>query len=197
MNLVAPDDDGMRRAVEALRAGEVVAHPTETVYGLAVNPFSPEALERLWETKGRDAGNPVLLIVSGVEQLHSVVREVSTRAHECIECFWPGPLTLLLPKAAHVPETLTAGRAKVAVRCPGHVVARRLCHDAGMALTSTSANRSGQPPATRPSDIVLEGVSLCIDAGPLAPSAPSTVYDPDEDRIVREGAVPADVLRTR
>ena len=186
MIIVEPNYVGFLAAVAALRRDEIVAYPTETVYGLAVNPFSPAALGRLWRVKGRDAGNPVLLIVCDATQLDSVASAVSPAARRCIDAFWPGPLTLLLPKRASVPMELTAGRAKVAVRQPGHAVALRLCREAGMALTSTSANVSGRPAAMEASAIALEGVSVCIDGGRLSPSAPSTIYDPEADVIVRE-----------
>jgi L-threonylcarbamoyladenylate synthase len=187
--IVEANETGFLAAVAALRRDEIVAYPTETVYGLAVNPFSPAALERLWRVKGRDAGNPVLLIVCDATQLDSVASAVSPAARRCIEAFWPGPLTLLLPKSERVPMELTAGRSKVAVRQPGHAAAMRLCREAGMALTSTSANVSGHPAAMEVSAIELEGVSVCIDGGRLSPSGPSTIYDPDEDSIVRAGPI--------
>lgn len=195
MIVVAPDDNGFAKAVDALRSGEVVAHPTETVYGLAVNPFSHAALKRLWDLKDRDPNHPVLLIVDDPAQLDAIVAEVSPRARRCIERFWPGPLTLLLPKTDSVPVELTGGRLKVAVRQPAHPVARRLCAQAATPLTSTSANRSGLPPARDPAAIRLPGVAVCLDGGVLPPSLASTIYDPDEDVVVRDGAVPAEALR--
>lgn len=189
MKLVHHDAAGFHLAADAIRSGEIVAHPTETVYGLAVDPFSVEALQRLWQVKSRDAVNPVLIIVGDDAQLERVVTEVSARARRYMDHFWPGPLTLLLPKATTLPTELTAGYAKVAVRCPGHPLARRICIEAGMPLTSTSANRSGFPPATMPTEIGLDGVALCIDGGSLPPRPPSTIYDPDEDCVIRLGAI--------
>ena len=194
MILVVPDDAGFEQAVNALQRDRVVAHPTETVYGLAANPFSPAALERLWKIKARDPKNPVLLIVDGVDQLAAITDEISARARQCMDRFWPGPLTLLLPKKTSLPTELTAGYPKVAVRCPAHPVPRRLCREAAMPLTSTSANRSGQQPASDPTQIELDGVALCLDGGGLPPSRPSTIYDPDDDRILRQGAIAAEAL---
>ncbi len=194
MRIVAPDAAGLAAAVEALRAGEVVAYPVETVYGLAVDPFSGPAIQRLFEVKGRDAGNPILLIVAGETQLSQVAREISGRAAACIEAFWPGPLSLLLPKAGALPESITAGKPAVCVRCPAAAAARELCSLFGGALTSTSANRSGAAPATSLQQLALPGVALGIDAGALPSGPPSTIFDPARGRVLRAGPIPEAAL---
>ncbi|MDX9971430.1 MAG: L-threonylcarbamoyladenylate synthase [FCB group bacterium] len=195
MTILPPNEVGLTAAAAALRAGEVVAYPTETVYGLAVNPFDSAALRRLFEVKGRPEENPVLLVVADEGQLAQVVREVSTAAQTCIDAFWPGPLSLLLPKAVDLPVEVTAGQAKVCVRCPASEIARALCRQFGGAITSTSANRSGEKPAATIEGAMLPGVALGIDGGRLPESLPSTLLDPESGRILRAGAVPeADIL---
>jgi L-threonylcarbamoyladenylate synthase len=195
LNIVEPTREGLRAAADALLRDEIVAYPTETVYGLGANPFSPAALVRLWQIKDRDKLNPVLLIIGSLAQLDQVVAGLSPRAQSCIRRFWPGPLTLVLPKAPNVPDELTAGRPKVAVRFPSHPVAQQLALLAGMPITSTSANRSGQPAITSSKHVTLPGLALLIDAGDLPPSLPSTVYDPDNDTIYRPGPIAEADLR--
>jgi L-threonylcarbamoyladenylate synthase len=195
MTLLKPGPDAFQRAAQALHAGEVVGCPTETVYGLCVDPFNEEAVSALFDVKGRDDQNPVLLVVAEIPDVLQVAAEVSVRARRLMERFWPGPLSLVLPRAGDVPGRVTAGRPKVSVRCPAHDYPRALCRVFGGPLTSTSANRSGEPPATDAAGCALPGVSLVIDGGVLMPSAPSTVYDPDEDRVFREGALSAETIR--
>lgn len=188
---VAVSPAAIAQAAESLRTGSIVAYPTETVYGLAVDPFSESALRALMQAKGRPETNPILCVIAGSDQLDRLVAEVSPAARRCIEAFWPGPLSLVLPRAVGVPDLLTAGTEKVCVRCPAHETARALAAAFGGPITSTSANRSGEPAVNALDSLDLEGIALALDAGPLAPSAPSTVYDPDTRRVFREGAVPA------
>ncbi len=189
MKRLPPTPQGIAEAAQAIQSGEVVAYPTETVYGLAVNPFSEKALQRLFEVKGRDHDNPVLLIVADFGQLDTVVTEVSECARACATAFWPGPLSLLMTKHEKLPDAVTAGREKVCVRCPANDIARDLCRVAGQALTSTSANPSGEPPALSLDELSLANVAVGLDGGCLSPSPPSTIYDPDENRMLREGVI--------
>jgi len=195
MELLDPSPPSLHRAAEALKAGRVVAYPTETVYGLAVDPFSEEALEELFAAKGRERDQAILLIVGGQEQLKRVVTAISPRAQRYMDAFWPGPLSLLLPKHPDLPDAVAPGREKICVRCPGAEVARRLCEVFGGPITSTSANRSGTPPVQDLRDLDLERVSLGIDAGPLAPSEASTILDPETGAILRQGAIGEQELR--
>ncbi|MFA6242695.1 MAG: L-threonylcarbamoyladenylate synthase [Candidatus Hydrogenedentales bacterium] len=189
MIVVPPNADGIAAAATAIREGKIVAYPTETVYGLGVNPFDQDALSALFRIKGRDASAPILLIVDSPQRLGVVCQHPSTKALECVNRFWPGPLSLLFPKAPALPDVLTAGNPKVCVRCPGSETARALCAEAGGVITSTSANLSGHPPATSLAEIALEGIAVGIDGGTLPPSSPSTVFDPDQGIIIRHGAV--------
>lgn len=196
MRIVSPTPDGIAQAAAVIAAGEVVAYPTETVYGLGADPFNEFAVRKLFETKGRPAANPVLLIIADADQLAEVVSHISDRARACIECFWPGPLSLVLPRSPRVPDIVTAGGDTVCVRCPANETARALCRAVGHAITSTSANLSGEAPALSLDALDLAGIALAIDGGTLAPSPPSTVYDPDTARILRPGVITEDELRT-
>ncbi|MBX7259548.1 MAG: threonylcarbamoyl-AMP synthase [Candidatus Hydrogenedentes bacterium] len=195
MNVVPPNESGYAQAAAAIRNGEIVAYPTETVYGLGVDPFNEDALAKLFRVKGRDASAPILLIVDSPERLEAICLDVSHNALACMRQFWPGPLSLLLPKKPILPDSLTAGSSKVCVRCPGAETARAFCSKAGGIITSTSANLSGQPPATSLAGITLEGIAMAIDGGALPPSPPSTVFDPDQGVIIRHGAIADDDLK--
>lgn len=181
--------ESIRKAAKAIKAGQVVAYPTETVYGLGADPFSEKALDRLFEIKGRDKSNPVLLIAADERQLLEVVAEIPSEARACMEAFWPGPLCLLFPKKRRVPEALTAGSDRVCVRQTSSKIARCLCLEVGHAITSSSANRSGKPPARSASEIELPGLAAIVDGGILPPALPSTIYDPYANRILRAGAI--------
>lgn len=188
MEIVAPDEAGIARAAEVLRAGEIIAYPTESVYGLGVDPFNEAALERLYAAKSRDASNPVLMIISEPSHLDSLVETISESAQKYIDAFWPGPLSLLFPVKADLSELLIGAHEKICIRRTSHPVAAALCTAFGGAITSTSANRSFENPASTPDDLQLDGISVCIDGG-RADGASSTVYDPDSGAVLREGAI--------
>lgn len=192
MRILPAHEDALDEAVQVLRAGEILAYPTETVYGLGVDPFNLDALGKLYQCKGRVESNPVLLIVSDLDQLNPLVADISTEAQICMDAFWPGPLSLLFPRAKNLPEMLSAGTDWVCVRCPGNDFARRLCRAFGGTITSTSANASGQPPAISADAITLPGVSLILDGGTLQKQPPSTVYNPNTREMLREGAISLD-----
>lgn len=189
MERIEASTASIARAVEALRAGEVIAYPTETVYGLGANPFDERAMNRLFEAKGRDRSNPILLIVSSREQLGRVVAAISPQALACMDAFWPGPLSILFPRHPSLPDLITAGSDKVCVRCPGHEWARSLCEAFGGPVTSTSANRSGTPVVQSLAELELPGVDLGFDGGTLDSSQASTILDADSGTILREGAI--------
>ena len=185
---VAPDAEGISQAAAALKQGGVIMYPTETVYGLGADPSNLSALERLFRIKERDPHKPVLLLIGRLEQIKPLIHELSPAAQRCVDTFWPGPLSLVLPARKEVPACL-APDGKVCIRYTSSPMAADLCRQFGSALTSTSANRSGEPAATDLGALTLPGVALGIDAGPLPPSPPSTVYDPDEGRVLRQGAI--------
>lgn len=194
MKIVLPEPDGFALAAEAIRAGEIVAYPTETVYGLAVDPFSETAVEKLFHAKGRDSASPILLVVADEAQLKHVAAAISSNARRYMETFWPGPLSLLFPKAQRIVASLTHGNEKIGVRCPSCPTARLLCLSVGHAVTSTSANRSGMPAARSVDEIDVPDVAIAIDGGRLESEFPSTVFDPDLRIVHREGAISAKQL---
>lgn len=189
MERIEATEASISRAARALREGKIIAYPTETVYGLGANPFDEEAMNRLFEAKGRDRSNPILLIVASRAQLERVVDGISPQALACMEAFWPGPLSILFPRHPSLPDMITAGGDKVCVRCPGLEWARSLCEAFGGPVTSTSANRSGEPVVQSLADLNLPGVELGFDGGTLDSSQASTILDADSGTILREGAI--------
>ena len=189
----------IERAAAAIRAGDIVAIPTDTVYGLAGNPFDAGAVQRIVRLKGRSGGKPILLLVDSLRQVEMLAAELPESYRRLADRFWPGPLTMILRAASSVPPWITAGAGTVAVRLPASIAVRELARAARVPLTGTSANRSGQPAALTARQ-VLEHFSvelaLILDAGPAPSRAPSTLVDlTGEPRIVREGAIAAaDVL---
>ncbi len=195
MRVVPPTPAGIEAAVDALRRGGLIAYPTETVYGLGADPLNPRALERLFCAKGRDAGKAVLLIIGDIAQLDLFTGPLSARACSFVERFWPGPLSLLLPAAGDVPRSLVGPEAKLCVRCPSCETARALCRAFGGPLTSTSANPAGGQPARSVADLTLPDLAVAVDGGTLPASPPSTIFDPETGRVLREGVIPESALR--
>jgi len=163
------DDEAVRRAAEVIRAGGLVAFPTETVYGLGADALSAAAVERIFEAKERPKGNPLIVHVAGVDALEGIAARVPARARDLAARFWPGPLTLVLPRAAAVPLVTTGGLETVAVRMPAHPVALALINAAACPIAAPSANRSGRPSPTRAEHVRedLEGrIEMILDGGP-------------------------------
>ncbi len=196
MKVVRPTPQGIESAANAIRDGRVVVYPTENMYGLGADPFNERAVRGLFDIKRRPPANPVLVVVSDETQLDTLVEGVSDVAKACMDEFWPGPLSLLLPGKVTLPGILTAGRSKVCVRCPGNATARELCRTVGHAVTSTSANIAGAPPACSISELDLPGLAIAIDGGNIEPGPPSTIYDPDTGKAYREGVVRRERLQS-
>ncbi len=194
-----PDPVTLERAAALIRAGRLVAFPTETVYGLGANARDPVAVRRIFEAKGRPASNPLIVHVADPAQLVEVVADWPTTAERLAARFWPGPLTLVLPKAAEVPGEVTAGGPTVAVRCPAHPVARGLIRAAGVPVAAPSANRSTELSPTR-AEHVLKGlagrIDLVLDGGLCPGGIESTVVDVTGPvvRVLRPGLVTAPML---
>jgi L-threonylcarbamoyladenylate synthase len=178
--------------------GGVVCFPTETYYGLGVNPFDPEAVERLLRIKGRPDGKPILVLIGALRQLSLLTEEINPAASVLMQAFWPGPLTILFPARPTLPANVTAGSGVIGVRWTSCEPLQDILTQVGP-LTGTSANRSGAPPVTTAQAAVDQlgaEVDLVIDAGPTPGGAPSTVLDASRDiRIVREGAVTRQMLQ--
>jgi L-threonylcarbamoyladenylate synthase len=195
----APDPVVLARAAGVLRAGGLVAFPTETVYGLGADALIAEAVGRVFTAKGRPANNPLIVHVADEAGARAVAGEWPEAAARLAARFWPGPLTLVVPKAAAVPAVVTAGGPTVAVRVPAHPVALALLRAAGVPLAAPSANRSSQLSPTR-AEHVLRGlagrIDLVLDGGPTTGGLESTVLDVTSTppRLLRPGLIgPADL----
>jgi L-threonylcarbamoyladenylate synthase len=194
-----PDSASLERAATILRGGGLVAFPTETVYGLGANALDEAAVRRIFDAKGRPATNPVIVHVASFDDLGPLVRDMPDRARILAERFWPGPLTLVLPKSGRVPDIVTAGGPTVAVRVPSHPVALALLQASRLPLAAPSANRSTCLSPTR-ADHVLRGldgrIDLLLDAGPTPGGIESTVLDVSVDSpvLLRPGLVGAEAI---
>ncbi len=195
----APDGDAIRQAAEIVRAGGLVAFPTETVYGLGANALDARAVQGIFTAKERPAHDPLIVHLAAVEELSSVAREIPEVVPLLAEHFWPGPLTLVLPKRAEVPPEVTASGETVAVRLPSHPVARALIEAAGVPIAAPSANRFGRLSPTRAEDVLadLEGrIDLILDGGPTSVGVESTVLSliTPVPAILRPGGVSREAL---
>jgi L-threonylcarbamoyladenylate synthase len=196
----SPDPAAMAEAAECLRRGGLVAFPTETVYGLGVHALDRVAVRRLFEAKGRPANDPLIVHVDAVERTEPLVAQMPEAARQLAARFWPGPLTLVLPRSSRVPDEVTAGLNTVAVRVPAHPVAQALLTAAGVPVAAPSANLFSRPSPTRASHVLddLSGrIDIVIDGGPTRVGVESTVLDLSGDvpTILRPGAVSLDMLR--
>jgi len=183
-------------AAAAVAAGEVIVLPTETVYGLAVDPWRPGASERLFAVKGRPRDVVLPLLVAGPDQAVDVAAGLDPVARALMERFWPGSLTIVVAARPGLGADLGGDGTTVGLRCPDHPVTRAVCAAAGP-LALTSANRHGEPPArTAAQAASLPGVALVVDGGPCG-GEPSTVVDATASppRLLRAGAVPWDAVR--
>ncbi len=192
-------EQALARGAEILRSGGTVAFPTETVYGLGANALDPAAVERIFIAKQRPAWDPLIVHISDLAMLERVCAGISARAQKLMDAFWPGPLTLLLPRLASLPDAVTAGRALVGVRMPAHPVARALIRASDAPVAAPSANRFGHTSPTT-AEHVLEDLSgridMVLDAGPTWCGVESTVIGLADESIIlyRPGAVTAEEL---
>ncbi len=198
---VADGEEKYKKAAELLRDGQVVGIPTETVYGLAGNAFSPVAVNRIFEAKGRPTDNPLIVHISEFSEIYDLVSEVPETAKKLAEKFWPGPLTIILPKADKVPYCTTGNLDTVAVRCPSHPIARKLIKISGVPLAAPSANLSGKPSPTKADHVFkdLKGrVPMIIDGGECDEGVESTVITlaTDKPRLLRPGNITLSQLKS-
>lgn len=196
----APDPAMIAEAARCLRAGGLVAFPTETVYGLGASAYSAEAVAGIFRAKGRPAHNPLIVHLADADGLDAVVQAVPPAARQLAAQFWPGPLTLVLLRAAAVAANVSAGRDTVAVRVPAHPVARALIAAAGVPVAAPSANRFARPSATSAVHVLadLDGrIDLLLDAGPTPIGVESTVLDltTPVPALLRPGGVTLEALR--
>ncbi|MBX5476874.1 MAG: threonylcarbamoyl-AMP synthase [Clostridia bacterium] len=201
--LKADEPGAIEAAAAALRAGELVAFPTETVYGLGANALDAAAAARIFAAKGRPADNPLIVHIADEAMRDLVAAEWPEAAAALTAAFWPGPLTVIVPRSPHVPDVVAAGLPTVAVRVPDHDVALALIRAAGVPVAAPSANRSGRPSPTRADDVLADyaetdrGPSIVLDGGPVAIGVESTVVDctGPVPAVLRPGGVTLEELR--
>lgn len=182
------------KAARLIQDGRLVAFPTETVYGLGANGLDSAAVQKIFEAKGRPQDNPLILHIAEIKDAFYLARVVPLQAQVLMEKFWPGPLTLVLPKGPFIPDEVTAGLDTVAIRMPDHPTALALIKEAGKPVAAPSANRSGYPSPTQAAHVLadLKGrIDGILDSGPTGLGLESTVLDLSGDRpvILRPGGV--------
>ena len=192
----------VQRAAELLRAGEVVALPTETVYGLAANALDEKAVAKIFQIKGRPAHNPIIVHIAGNEMAQACVTKWPALAEKFSKAFWPGPLTLVLPRAEKIPEIVTAGGETVGIRWPGHPFIQAVIRECGFPLAAPSANLSNQISPTNAEHVRAQlggKIPLIVDGGQSQVGIESTVLDltVSPPQILRPGMIHAESLAAR
>jgi L-threonylcarbamoyladenylate synthase len=190
----------LAEAVAALEAGQVLAAPTETFYGLVADAFNVQALCQLNRLKRKPADTPILVLLADPSAVHQVSDALPERFHALADMFWPGPLTLVIPAAPGVPSEISGGRGTVAVRVPGLALPRRVAARLGRPITGISANLHGEQPCRTALDVSRtfpDCLGMILDGGPTPGGAPSTILDisVSPPRILRRGIVPSSSLR--
>ena len=199
MKTVVINSDDLSYAAEVILRGGLVAVPTDTVYGLAANGLDADAVEKIYEVKGRPHIKPIILLVQDLSSAEVFCSEIPENARILAEAFWPGALSLVLPHSDIVPDIVTAGGKTVGVRCPDHPKALDLLRLSGVPLAAPSANVSGMPSPKSAEEVLtyFDGKIDCvIDGGISALSFESTIVDFAEDpfRIIRQGALPEEEI---
>ena len=194
------DDAAMKEACDLIRAGELVAFPTETVYGLGADALHPEASKKIYAAKGRPSDNPLIVHISKFEDLVSIAREVPPQAKKLADAFWPGPLTMIVWKNDRVPYETTGGMDTVAIRMPDDPVANRLIALAGVPVAAPSANTSGRPSPTTADHVWQDmngRIPMILDGGPVGIGIESTIVDLSEETpmILRPGYITQEMLQ--
>ncbi len=197
--LPADGIDTAVRAAEVIRAGGLVALPTETVYGLGADGLNPDAVAQIFRVKGRPQDNPLILHVTGTEQIDLFCHDVPQSAYVLAEKFWPGPLTMVLPARDLIPKCTTAGLPTVAVRCPDSKITREIIRLAGVPIAAPSANISGKPSTTTAQHVLHDHdgkIGMIVDDGACRVGVESTIVDLTEDqpRLLRPGGITPEQL---
>ena len=193
------DTDVMEQAGKLIAEGELVAFPTETVYGLGGDALDPDASRKIYAAKGRPSDNPLIVHIADFDDMKRVAREVPEQAKKLADAFWPGPLTMIVWKSDAVPEATTGGMQTVAVRMPNHPVALELIRRSGCLIAAPSANTSGRPSPTEAQHVAedLSGkIAMILDGGPVGIGIESTIVDLTEDipMILRPGYITPKML---
>ena len=192
-----PESAHVQRVVRSLQAGQVVAIPTDTFYGLAVDPVNLRAVDRIYELKTRSRHKPLSLLIGDVAQAYELARGIDGAFDRLSERFWPGPLTIIVKAGSRLPLRVTASTGNVALRVPEAAIPRAIVKELGLPITATSANLQGLPECTY-ANCVLEQLGgdlpLIVDGGPTARATATTIVDlsggSDSWTILREGAIP-------
>lgn len=187
-------DSMIKKAINALKAGELVITPTESVYGLVADPSNPAAVEKIFAVKQRSITQALSIHIADPADAAQWVSEMPAAAQILIDQHWPGPLTLILPRAKHVPTQVTSGKATIGLRCPDHPIAQALIRGVGHGLIMTSANISGQPSPINAKDAreqLGNQVDIILDDGPCQHGLASTIIDATVNpmKVLREGAI--------
>ena len=186
--LLTPDEAGLQKAAGLIREGQVVGMPTETVYGLAADATNRDAVAKVFAAKGRPMDNPLIVHISSMEELEQAVSRVPELVTSLADAFWPGPLTMIMPKSERIPMETSGGLDTVGVRMPSHPVAQALIRTAGVPIAAPSANRSGYPSPTTAQHVLadMQGrIPAILDGGACSCGLESTVVTFDDDRTVR------------
>jgi L-threonylcarbamoyladenylate synthase len=199
--LLLSDPQSIAEAAEVIRTGGLVAFPTETVYGLGANAMDARAVEKIFSAKGRPTTDPLIVHISNLSQIERVVSSFSSAARTLADAFWPGPLTLVLPKQPDVPNLVTSSLKSVAVRIPNHPVALALIEAAGVPIAAPSANRFGHTSPTTASHVfqdLADRIDIILDGGSTLIGVESTIVDLSTNpaRILRPGGVTREMLET-
>ena len=199
VNKDEPDQDILEQAGEMLKAGQLVAFPTETVYGLGANGLDAQAVKGIYQAKGRPSDNPLILHIAQKQELNQLVTEIPANAQALIDRYWPGPLTVVLKRTELVPDVVAGGLDTVAVRLPDSIVARKLIAASGVPIAAPSANTSGRPSPTSAQAVFddLDGrIDAVIDAGDCAIGVESTVVDctTPVPTLLRPGGITLEML---
>ena len=187
-------------AAEIIKTGGLVAIPTETVYGLGADGLNPEAVAKIFAAKGRPQDNPLILHITGAEQIELYCHHIPQAAYDLAERFWPGPLTMVLPARSCVPKCTTAGLPTVAVRCPDSEITRQIITHSGVPIAAPSANISGKPSTTTAQHVLNDHdgkIPLIIDGGACRVGVESTIVDLSEERprLLRPGGITPEQLK--
>jgi L-threonylcarbamoyladenylate synthase len=192
--IIPQTTEALAQIANSIRHGGVIAFRTDTFYGLGADPFNHDAVRKIKQLKGREDGKPILIVISGQDQIARLITERTRSFTALAEGFWPGPLTLIGKAAPEVPAEITAGSGTVGVRLPDDDKVCALLRECGGALTATSANPSDQEPAKTAQEVheyFGDAIELIVDGGPARIDLPSTVVDVSEPepRLIREGVI--------
>lgn len=195
------DENAVKTAAELIRAGEVVGMPTETVYGLAANALNGEAVKKIFLAKGRPQDNPLIVHIADFDQIYDLCPAVPPQAKLLADAFWPGPLTMIVPKGDCIPDEVSCGLDTVGIRLPSHPMARALIRESGVPLAAPSANTSGRPSTTTAAHVMhdMDGkIAAVLDGGACGVGVESTVITLalERPRLLRPGGITLEQLRS-